>query len=72
MGRKKKNRQHESQPAAEQAPTRDERIEELRKAIIQEAILLAKRKQSSILNLCTATQAYLDEVAAQTGDVGPA
>jgi hypothetical protein len=43
-------------------PSREEQIEDLRKAIIQEAILLEKRQRSSIVDLDKATRAYLDFV----------
>ena len=42
--------------------TTESRVEECKKKIIQQAILLFKRERSSIVDLDSATKEYLDEI----------
>jgi hypothetical protein len=62
--KKKKHQESEKEVAGEQAVEQqpENKIEELKKAIIQEAILLFKKERSSIVDLDNATKAYLDEL----------
>lgn len=60
MAKKKKDKSAQAaETESDRAPTKAEMVEDAKKAIIQEAILLKNRQRSSIVDLDNATERYL-------------